>query len=76
MAWMHHAHSSVAVCVHELGVGLGKAVEGVVHGVFSGKKRSAEVQGSVLLPEAASRHKHDARFVQNLFGGGGGLSAC
>lgn len=58
----------VTVLVHERFVGLGHHLESLVHCLLGGKESGAEVQGALLLAETASRHKHDARLVQNLVG--------
>lgn len=58
----------IAVFIHELLVGLGEIFKSFMHRSFGGEERGAEVQGVLLLPEAASRHKHDTRLVQDLFG--------
>lgn len=58
----------IAVFIHELLVGLGEIFKGFMHRIFGGEERGAEVQGVLLLPEPASRHKHDTRLVQDLFG--------
>lgn len=59
--------NSVPVFVHEHAVGLRQELEGICHGVFGWQECSSEVQGALFLPEAASRHKDNPRFVQDLF---------
>lgn len=56
--------------IHELRVGLRHDLESFMHRLFSRKERGAEVQCALLLAETASRHKHNARLIQNLVGGG------
>lgn len=57
----------ITVLIHELFVSLGHGLESLMHRLFSGKERGAEVQGALLLAEATSRNKHDARLIQDLF---------